>query len=101
MNDSNIFNAVSLVLNLLTIIFIFVGPGTHLIRRGHPLIAAGLVVGSFSLGVEVLQYTSYFLTGNLHVNPQLPLWLGKNLGYSLIVAGFVLAGLKQNRNKGA
>ena len=101
MNDSNLFNGVSLVLNLLTIILIFVGPGTHLIRRGHPLIAAGLVVGSFSLGVEVLQYTSYFLTGNLHVNPQLPLWLGKNLGYSLIVAGFVLAGLKQNRNKGA
>lgn len=97
MNGANMFNALSFAVNLITIVFIFVGPGTRLIRRGDPLIAAGLVAGAFSLGVEVLQYASYFLTGDLHLDPQLPLWVGKNIGYSLIVAGFAFDAIRQKR----
>jgi hypothetical protein len=97
MNNANLFNFVSLIVNLLTVLLVMTGPSSRLIRREHSLMVAGLVIGSFSLGAQVLQYLSYFLTGNLHVDPQLPLWVGKDIGFALIVAAFVLRANMEKR----
>ena len=98
MNGANMFNAISLIVNLLTVIIVMSGPSSRLIRREHWLLAAGLVAGSFSLGVQVLQYISYFLTGDLHIDPQLPVWVGKDIGFALVAAHFALKAYQTEAN---
>lgn len=68
------------------------------VNTGCWLLTAGLVAGSFSLGVQVLQYISYFLTGDLHIDPQLPVWVGKDIGFALVAAHFALKAYQSKAN---
>ncbi len=83
------FGIFLVLLNGYTLLAIVRGVKNIETRPGLNLIIAGLLIASFSMLVQIAQYSVFFLTGYLPVDAASPFWLAKDIGYAVAATGVI------------
>lgn len=84
------FGIFLVVLNAYTLLAILKGLSYPRTSTAAKLITAGLLIASFSLLVQIAQYSVFFMTGFLPVDAATPFWLAKDVGYAIATTGLLL-----------